>query len=142
MTRSDAMAGGRSDVDWLIDEMERHDVPKTVQERLLALISEISQRGGLRRCEVRAALRLHVAGARVADDLPVADDATLAAVAVLNPGTLRRAQRLARAVELVSKRMPRREVSAILRGRFGVGKQEACRLIEMACDLAGDVEMS
>ena len=140
MTRSDALAGGRSDVDWLIDEMERQGVPKAGQERLLALISEIIQRGGLRRREVRAALRMHVAGVRVADDLPVPDDATLAAVAVLNPGTLRRAQRLARAVELVSRRMPRREVSAILRGRFGVGYEEACRLIDMASDLAGESE--
>ena len=62
--------------------------------------------------------------------------AILECVAALNPRTLERARRLAVAVSLLRTGMHRREVSAVIRVRFGVVQQEAWRVVDMAADMA------
>lgn len=62
MTRNDHRADGPSDIDWLLLEMEREGLRRSQVERLLQLLAQITDGRGLRRCEVRAALRRHVAG--------------------------------------------------------------------------------
>ena len=67
----------------------------------------------------------------------MSDDALLEAVHVLNPRTLERARRLAVALVLLRGGMMRREVVATVRVRFGVGRLEAWRRVDMAADIAG-----
>lgn len=66
------------------------------------------------------------------------NDATvLECVFLLNPRTAERARRLACAVLLLKEGRTRREVSVILRQRFGVGRVVAWRVVDMAADMAG-----
>ena len=68
-----------------------------------------------------------------------ADD-VLGAVAVLNPGALRRAQRLAAAVSMLAVGTPAKDTARLMRARFGVERREAWRIVSMACDMAGPVD--
>lgn len=140
MTRTDHHAAGREDVDWLLSEIEREGVPRGRCERFREMIETIIETGGARRCEVRSALRVHVAGQAVADDLPTPEERVLAAIAVLNPGALRRAQRLDRAVQLVKAGTSRRDLVVILCSRFGCQRREAHRIVDRAVDMAGELK--
>jgi hypothetical protein len=69
-----------------------------------------------------------------------ADD-VLGAVAVLNPGALRRAQRLAAAVSMLAAGTPAKDTARLMRARFGVERREAWRIVSMAGDMAGPVSL-
>jgi hypothetical protein len=68
-----------------------------------------------------------------------ADD-VLGAVAVLNPGALRRAQRLAAAVSMLAAGTPAKYAVRLMRDRFSIDRVEAWRVVSMASDMAGPVD--
>lgn len=59
MTRSHA-SDGPNDVQWLMAEMERAGVTPKARERLLLVLIQVVDRRGLRRAELKAALRSHI----------------------------------------------------------------------------------
>ncbi len=63
-------------------------------------------------------------------------DELLGAVALLNPGALRRAQRLSVAVTLLRSGESRADAARLLRVRFAIGRCEAWRIVSMAADMA------
>lgn len=140
MTRNDHHAAGREDLEWLIAEMEREGIPRGLRERFRSVITDIIETGGARRCEMRTALRAHVAGQAVADDLPTPEERVLSTIAVINPGALRRAKRIDRAVQLVASGASRRDMVVILCSRFGCQRREAYRIIDRAMDLAEEAK--
>lgn len=50
-----------TDLQWLLSEMERSGVSAPARERLLRLLVQVAEGGGLRVRELRATLRMHVA---------------------------------------------------------------------------------
>lgn len=65
MTRSHA-SDGPNDIQWLMAEMERAGVGAKARERLLLVLAQIVQGRGLRRAELKAALRAHVTSSLLA----------------------------------------------------------------------------
>ncbi|MEY2654297.1 MAG: hypothetical protein RLZZ524_1325 [Pseudomonadota bacterium] len=67
-------------------------------------------------------------------------DAVLEAVALLNPRTMARAQRLASAVSMIRSGVEQREASVLIRERFGCDRWTAWRVVSMAVDMAAPIE--
>lgn len=67
----------------------------------------------------------------------MSDAAILEAVQVLNPRTIDRARRLARAIDLLNAGATRGEASKAIQQRFGVCQSTAWRVVDIAADLAG-----
>ena len=65
MTRAHA-SDGPDDVQWLMAEMERAGVTAKARERLLLLLAQVAERRGLKRSELKAALRMHVTSSLLA----------------------------------------------------------------------------
>lgn len=65
MTRTHA-SDGPNDVEWLMAEMERAGVTAKARERLLLLLVQVVEHRGLKRAELKAALRMHITSSLLA----------------------------------------------------------------------------
>ena len=71
----------------------------------------------------------------------MSDAALLEAVHVLNPRTLDRARRLSCALQLLRAGESQRAARVLLRQRFGCDRLESWRIVSLAADMAGAIEV-